>query len=136
MKGSITVEMSFLMPVIFMIFVLCVQGAFYFHDKNILSGAAYEASVVASTKLREEVPVTEAQIVSLCNDRIQGKCILFGQWKTEVTIGEKELTVSVRANKRYMRISVEKRAAITRPEKKIRDIRRLKEIGNGTKSND
>ena len=40
---------------------------------------------------------------------------------------EKEkIEVTVNATKKYMKVSIIKRAAITDPEKKIRDFRRLK----------
>ena len=41
-RGSMTVEMSFLMPMILFLIMGCILAVFYYHDKNILSGAAYE----------------------------------------------------------------------------------------------
>ena len=41
LKGSMTVEMSFLMPIILLLLMNSILAAFYFHDKNILAGAAY-----------------------------------------------------------------------------------------------
>ena len=78
LQGSITVEMSFLVPMILFLIMSCILAVFYYHDKNILSGAAYEIEVTAD------------------------------------------------ASRRYMRVSVMKRASVTEPEKTIRDLRRLK----------
>ncbi|MBP3469913.1 MAG: pilus assembly protein, partial [Lachnospiraceae bacterium] len=45
--------MSFLMPMILFLILSCILAVFYYHDKNIISGAAYETAVVGSTKARE-----------------------------------------------------------------------------------
>lgn len=45
-QGSMTVEMSFLMPIILFLIMGCILSVFYYHDKIILSGAAYETAVV------------------------------------------------------------------------------------------
>ena len=48
-----TVEMSFLMPMILFLIMGCILAVFYYHDKNILGAAAYETAVVGRTKARE-----------------------------------------------------------------------------------
>ena len=58
LKGSMTVELSFLMPIILLLIMSSILAAFYFHDKNVLAGAAYETAVVGSTKIREKDKVT------------------------------------------------------------------------------
>lgn len=47
-RGVITVEMSYLIPLILLVFILIIETAFYFHDKNILLGAAAETAVVGA----------------------------------------------------------------------------------------
>lgn len=47
-QGVITVEMAYLMPIIFMVFVLIVYTSFYYHDKQILIGAAAETTAVGA----------------------------------------------------------------------------------------
>ena len=49
-NGSFTIEASFVVPIILMVFMASVYIIFYFHDKNILSGAAYETAVVGSER--------------------------------------------------------------------------------------
>ncbi|RKQ30339.1 MULTISPECIES: TadE family protein [Clostridia] len=51
-QGVITVEMAYLMPIIFMVFVLVVYTAFYYHDKQILIGAAAETTTVGAQQKR------------------------------------------------------------------------------------
>lgn len=47
-RGVITVEMSYLIPIVLIIFLLVVYTVFYYHDKNILIGAASETAVTGA----------------------------------------------------------------------------------------
>ena len=49
----ITVEMSFLFPVILGILSLLFHTIFYYHDKNILIGTAAETAVIGAQLERE-----------------------------------------------------------------------------------
>lgn len=126
LKGSITVEMSFLMPVILFLIMGCILAVFYYHDKNILSGVAYETAVVGSTKTREKDGVKEGELESLFYQRAGNKCILFARPLALVKVSEEEIEVTASASRKYMKVSIVKRAAVTDPEKKIRNLRRLK----------
>ena len=53
-SGMITVEMTYIVPVILLIFFLSIMGIFYFHDKEVIAACAYEAAVVGSAKAREK----------------------------------------------------------------------------------
>ena len=107
LKGSFTVEMAFLMPMILFLIMGCIRISFYYHDKNIIAGAAYETAVTGSTKVGR-------------------KCILFSRIRVQSSVGKDEIKVQAAARRKKMAISVESRAAVTEPEKYIRDIRRIK----------
>lgn len=136
LHGSMTVEVSFIIPMILFLMMTGIMATFYFHDKNILSGAAYETVVIGSTKIRETPPITGEQLEVFFRERVGNKCILFPGSSAAVTIDSKEVYVKAYAKKGVFKISVEKRAAITDPEKVIRDKNRMKEILDGTKNND
>ena len=53
MRGYI-VEMSFLTPIIMLLVMSSIYAFFYYHDKNIIAGAAYETAIVGSNKAREK----------------------------------------------------------------------------------
>lgn len=80
-SASFTVEMSVLMPMILFLIMGCILAAFYYHDKSILSGAAYETAVVGSTKMREKNGIKEEELEALLKERIRGKCILMTEVK-------------------------------------------------------
>lgn len=134
MRGY-TVEMSFLMPIILLLIMSSVFGVFYYHDKNIISGAAYEAVAVGSTKAREKDGVDGSEVEAVFRERIENKCILFGRITVSAAVLKNEVEITGTALKRGMKVSVTKRMRITEPERKIRDIRRMKKLGDGTKNN-
>ena len=101
LKGSFTVEMAFLMPMILFLIMGCIRISFYYHDKNIIAGAAFK-------------------------ERVGRKCILFSRIRVQSSVGKDEIKVQAAARRKKMAISVESRAAVTEPEKYIRDIRRIK----------
>ena len=85
-NGSMTVEMSLLMPIILFLILSCILTVFYFHDKNIIAAAAYETSVVGSTKMREAEGVDEGELTALFAERTEGKCILFAGRSVNISI--------------------------------------------------
>lgn len=136
LKGSMTVEMSFLMPIILLLLMSSILAAFYFHDKNILAGAAYETAIVGSTKMREKDEVTEGELKTLFRERVGRKCILFAGIRASIRIEKAEICIKASARKGRFGVSVVKKAAVTEPENHIRDIRRIKEIADGAKNHD
>ncbi len=136
LKGSMTVEMSFLMPMIMFLIMGCILAVFYYHDKNVLSGAAYETAVAGSTRMRERDGIDEGELEALYAERTEGKCILFAGSSAQVSVGEKEIVVEATAQKGRFMLSVLKKAAVTDPEKYIRDRRRMKEVIDGATDND
>lgn len=135
LKAAMTIEMSILVPIILFIIMGLIVSVFYHHDKNILNGAAYETAVVGSIKFRENEEISEAELIDFCRERVKGKCIFLTSHKVDVSIQEEEILVEISAKKKNFSVSVVKKAAITEPERKIRDIRRF-DIKNGTKNND
>ena len=128
LRGSFTVEASFIVSMILLVIMACIFAVFYYHDKNILLGAAYEASVVGSSKSREVNGVDSDEIQSLAYERLQGKCIFLNHSQVEVGLSEEEIKVEVSASARRMEMSGSEKASITDPEKYIRDLRKIQNV--------
>ena len=47
-SGSTVVEMSYIMPLILLMFVLIIHTVFYFYDRAVLNGAAAETAVLGA----------------------------------------------------------------------------------------
>lgn len=125
-NGSFTVEASFVVPIVLMMFVASIYVIFYFHDKNILVGAVYETAVVGSGRQEYEKEELEAYF----RRRIRGKLIIFSDVKEEVELEEDRVRVICRARKKMMRINCRIAMMRTEPEAYIRKIRNIKKIGD------
>jgi len=125
-KASATVEIALIIPIVFLMFVLIVFAIFYYHDKNIINAAAYESSVVASNKLHESDAITEEEIIALLKSRIGNKCILLSCENESVTITKDKVAIQVVASKGNMKTKIVQSAAVTKPERQIREIKKWK----------
>lgn len=125
--GSTVVEMAYLMPVVLLTWMLIIFALFYYHDKNILAGAAYETVVVGSELMHEEKEPPVEKIESYFRNRINNKMLFFRDADIEVVTDEEEMIVRARASAKGLVVGIEKKAAVTVPEKKIRKIRKLKQ---------
>jgi len=54
LKGSMTIEASYVVPIVFLVFVVIIYSTFYFHDKNIIKGSLYEVEAVIGQRERIE----------------------------------------------------------------------------------
>lgn len=127
-RGSITIEMAYILPVILMIFLLVIYTVFYYHDKNILNGAAAETAVVGAQNARQKGK-EDVDLQNFFRERVTGKLVLLRVTSVEVHRDKKSIEVSVQAGKGRMRVSVFQKAVIPKPEDKIRKKRQLESIG-------
>lgn len=127
LRGSVTVEMAYVLPSIILIFLLILYTVFYFHDKNILNGAAAETAVLGAQIVREPGR-EETDLQGFYKDRIRGKLITLRLTGVEVKNSEDKVTIIASAGRKWMRVSVEQTAVISRPEKEIRKKRRLESL--------
>ena len=125
LSGMITVEMIYIVPVILLIFFLSIMGIFYYHDKEVIAACAYEAAVAGSAKAREKDGVTDGRVQAIFEERVNGKCILFGNVRGSAEVSEEQIVVSASASKGKMRLFVSEAANLTEPEEKIRKYRKL-----------
>lgn len=132
MKASATIEAAVACAVFFLSFILVVNGLFYYHDKNILMGAAYEAAVVQSQKKRSPETCTIEEAEQSFEHAARKRMLLFSTVNLTVEESDQKITVQGTASKRRMKISVSQSAAVTEPEKFIRNMRKagIHEDGN------
>ena len=108
-----------------LMFAGIIYVLFYYHDKNILSGAAYETAVVGS----ECMEYTKEELETYLKDRVHGKLILFSKISVDAWQGEDALKITAKAQKGYMKIRTEINMNRIRPETYIRNRKKLFEIG-------
>ena len=61
-KASTVVEMAYLMPVVLLCWMLVVFALFFYHDKSVIAGAAYESAVMGTELWAEETGYRSAKI--------------------------------------------------------------------------
>lgn len=131
-RGVLTIEMAYLMGVILTVFVLIMYTVFYYHDKNILIGAASETAVVGTQSARKPDVDGQTDLSGFYQERIRGKLIFFPGAQAEVSVSSAKVEVTASAAKGFMKLQVVQRAFIKEPEKKIRQKKILETmIGEG-----
>lgn len=120
LSGVITVEMSYLMPIILMVFLMTIYSVFYYHDKNILLGAASETAILGTQMERKPDEKGKTDLEAFFQERIHGKLVLFSGAQVSVSISSDQVNVSVSAQKGHMKIKAVQKAYVVVPEKKIR----------------
>lgn len=120
LKGVITVELSYLLPMILMIFLMVVYVTFYYHDKNILIGAASETAVLGAQMERKPDVKGQTDLAGFYQERIRGKLILFSGAQASVDITRKWVEVNAYADRGRMQLHVVQRAPLSDPETAIR----------------
>lgn len=118
-NGSTIVEMAALLPVLCLVLILSVEVIFYYYDKNILLGAAYETVQVMGGKQKFE-EVSPKMVQEAFRERIDQKLVYFRSAKATVRIEKEELEIQITARRKGRNIRIEKRYPFTEPEKKIR----------------
>lgn len=112
-SGVITVEMSYLMPIVLLIFAMTVHTVFYYHDKNILIGAAAETAVVGAQMERK--PDEAIDLNGFFSERISGKLILFSGAEVTIEISGKRVQVEARAENGKRVVQIVQRAVVVEP---------------------
>lgn len=125
-KASTIVEMAYLMPVILLMWMLVIFALFYYHDKTLVVGAAYETVVVGSEWYENVDEVEADRVGKYFQDRIRGKLLFFSYISLNVDVDGDLLVIDAGARKRGMRIQVIQKAEIRNPEKEIRRIQIIK----------
>lgn len=127
LKGSYTIEAAFIVPMILSLFVVLVYVLFYYHDKNIVAGAAYETLAMGTGRMEYDAE----ELSVFFQERIQGKLLLFGNIEDDIEIRKEEIRIQCEGRKKYMRFKVIQKARVTEPEEFIRNLRKFQMIGEG-----
>lgn len=134
-QGVITIEMSYLIPMVLLIFLIVIYTVFYYHDKNILIGAASETAAVGTQMERRPDKDGQTGLSEFYQQRIEGKLIFFSGAQVSVDVSRKWVEINAYASRREMKIHILQRAAITEPEKAIRRKRILENLAQADKNN-
>lgn len=127
-SAVITIEMSFLIPMILSLFVSVMYCIFYYHDKNIILGAAVETAVIGAQMERKPDEKGTVDLSHVYEDRVSGKLILFSHSSSTYNVSKKQVEVCATAQKGLLRIQTCQRAPVLHPETVIRRKRMMEGI--------
>ncbi|MDL2249156.1 hypothetical protein M2145_001693 [Lachnospiraceae bacterium PF1-21] len=118
-KGSFTIEMTYLMGIFAFVFITVIYTIFYFHDKAVLNSAAYECAVVGSMKARKK-DFEKEELEVLLRERVNGRCLFLTVSAEKVTLDEKRVLVELLGSKGPAKVAIRQEAAITYGEDTLR----------------
>ena len=121
-SGSTVVEMSYIMPLILLMFVLIIHTVFYFYDRAVLNGAAAETAVLGA-ELERRHGAEEENLKEFFEERTSGKLILMTNPSVAITRTDNKIHVTAMVQKGRFELEVRQRAVIVNPEEKIRWIK-------------
>lgn len=121
LRGSSVIEMSYIMPLFLMMFVLIIHAVFYYHDKAVIYGAAGETAAVGAQNERKKDGGNDLE--GFFRERVKGKLIYLRDAEVSIVKTSDEVTVSASAQRGMLRVDACQKARIVRPEQKIRRMR-------------
>lgn len=121
LRGSVTVEASFLVPFILLVLSVTITLLFYYHDKVTMKAVLHETIAVMSG----EEELTEEMVESYFSEQIRGKLLLFPTGNLETRIEDGEIYVKCTSVRRGMELCMEGKMKRTRPETWVRTINNL-----------
>ena len=79
LKASSVIEMSYIMPIFFLLFVIIIHTVFYYHDKAVIYGAAGETAAVGAQEERKKESGYDLE--SFFRERVEGKTDLSQRYR-------------------------------------------------------
>ncbi len=127
LRAAFTIELAYLFPLIMLVFVILLHLLFYYHDKNILLGAAHETAAYGAAMEETDEGLLENYFAA----RVKGKLLLFTKLEKEIVLQDEKVTVSCNASKNVMSLCVECSVNQTEPEDYVRSVRKIIKLGEG-----
>lgn len=127
LQGSFTIEAAYIIPLILLVLGVVLHVLFYYHDKNVLLGAAHETAAYGAGLEEADEDTLESYFTA----RVKGKLLLFTSLINEIEIEDEKVTVTCNASKSKMSLEVACSVNRTDPEDYIRSVRKIIKIGEG-----
>lgn len=126
MKGSLTIEAAIIVPLAILMFAVVISMLFYYHDKNVITGAVYE--VVADGTIQAEP--TKEELGMKLQEKVNKRLLLFSAVYVDAYMDKSKLVMECHAAKNGMTLYVKIAMNRTEPENYIRKIRGFQNINN------
>lgn len=128
-KASFLVETAAIFPVIYFVLAASIYMFFYYHDKMILTGTAYETAAVGSEKMRLLNKPDEGELEQYFQERLRGKMIFFAGAIAQIDLSGERISVEAEAYRKHMCLRVKGSMKVTEPEFRLRNAKKLRKAG-------
>lgn len=118
--ANTTIEMSYIMPLIFFLLLLILYVVFYYHDKIILNGIASETAVTGSQAERRMDEAGKINLEEFFRERAGNKLLVFSGYEISIYTSKEEIRVQAFASEGGMQLNIEQRARIMNTEERLR----------------
>lgn len=125
--GSFTIEAAIIVPLIVFIFGILLHILFYWHDKNVLISTAHETAALGSGRSE----MAELELEYYFFSRMENKLLLFNRVECTAYIEDEKVKIVFDGSKGTMVAKGECSIARTEPEDYIRQVRKIKKLGEG-----
>lgn len=123
----LTIEMAYLFPLILLVFGVLLHVLFYYHDKNILLGAAHETAAYGAG----QEDIDEEMLENYFATRVRERLLLFTKINEDAVLEKEEVFITCGASKSILSLQVECGVSRTEPEDYIRSVRKIIKLGEG-----
>ena len=127
LKGSLTVEMSYILPMVIMLIFLLINTVFYYHDKAVLSGAVAETVETGIEDIRSGENDGE-DLETYLKKRVGRKLIFLRPVSYSVKKTDTRVSVKVDAAKGPFKTSVYLEGKVPYPEKELREKKKAEDL--------
>lgn len=128
LKGSATIEVAYMMPIMILIITVTVYLGFFFHDKIILQGVIYEGVVIGYTTYRTEGDVSVEDIEDFIAEKSTQRFVYFPEPEVTIEVTDTAVIVEGVTQRNQMTITVSKEMQLWEPESEIRESLILQEV--------
>lgn len=127
-KGSMTIEMTYIMPVILLVFAVTIYCTFYLYDKNILCAIAYEGVVIGKNQYATATGIEEEELEKFPLENGENRLLFFVLDDVKIEVEEDAIGIDLHVEKGIMGITVSQSMPLVEQEAYVRKMRLLKEL--------
>ena len=127
LKGSITVEMSYVLPLIIFVIFILIYTVFYYHDKAVLAGAVAETVEQGIEDIRNDNDEA-LDLEAYMKKRTGSKLIWLNVSSINISVSEEKVKVKADAQKKFFHTSVCLEGTVPYPEKKLREKKKVEDM--------
>lgn len=94
-KGSFTVEAALVFPIVLAVVLFLIYSAFYIHNREVLTEAAYETAVYGSVIDRTDSDSMKRKMLAKCSRAVRERLISAKTPTYYIEVDKNQVTVSV-----------------------------------------